>query len=164
VGTPKIGFVGGMHFRPNQLSAEWILDSVAPELEQRKFAGELLIAGKNPSNALVAKAKRFPFVQVLGFVPDLSSFWSDVSYSLSPHLEGSGVRTKLWESLASGIPVLTHVAALEQVSDELKGHPLLKTADSPDEWARILCEAPAEATTGESWERLLKSPPAWFGA
>ncbi|MDR3606021.1 MAG: glycosyltransferase [Oligoflexia bacterium] len=159
---PVIGFVGGLHFRPNQVSAEWIVDQVAPELSKRGFAGRLLIVGKGPSSRLLEKAKAFPFVEVTGFLADLDPYWSDVSLSLSPHLEGSGVRMKLLESLAAGVPVLTHRMALEQLIEPLKHHPQLFATDSPAEWAEIIMKAPALPEPMTEGDRALTEPPAWF--
>lgn len=45
-GKPVLGFLGGMHFLPNRISAEWIVERLAPKLAERGFDGELRIAGR----------------------------------------------------------------------------------------------------------------------
>jgi glycosyltransferase involved in cell wall biosynthesis len=162
--TQTIGFVGGLHFRPNQVSADWIVSELAPELQKLGFSGRLLIIGKEPPQDLILKAKAYPFIEVQGFVPNLDQYWSEVGLSLSPHLEGSGVRMKLLESLTAGIPVVTHRAALEQLSESLRKHPQLYTTDSPKEWAELIMKTSIAPQPTAEGDRALTSLPSWFNS
>jgi polysaccharide biosynthesis protein PslH len=130
-----IGFIGSLDFRPNEVSVHWILEQVCPRLVERNFQGRIRIAGRNPPARLIRAASRFPFVQFLGFVPDVETFWRSLRLTLAPHLEGSGVRTKLLESLARGIPVLANTAAVQIIAPELRTDPLMSVGDSGEFWA-----------------------------
>lgn len=133
--NPTVGFIGHLDFDPNRQSVEWILDKVAPLLKAQGFSGELLIGGRGTPDALIEKAKPYPFVRFLGFVQDLEGFMAKLDLSLVPHIQGSGVRIKLLEAIASGIPVLANSAAAERISQGLNSSPLLMVSDSPEAWA-----------------------------
>jgi glycosyltransferase involved in cell wall biosynthesis len=156
-GYPIAGFVGALDFHPNELSALWILNEVAPRLAAQGFGGQIWIAGKSPSDAIVEKARQFPFVKVQGFVPDLEPFWASLSFALVPHLAGSGVRTKLLEALASGIPTLATSEAAMRIHPDLRKSPLLSVSDDPDAWAGALLKA-------QPFERRLEEPSSILAA
>jgi polysaccharide biosynthesis protein PslH len=148
-----IGFVGALDFGPNIRSLEWIFKEVCPKLKSLGFSGRLKIAGKGDAPLLRAKAREYDFVDWMGFVPDLNKFWSSLAYSLVPHITGSGVRMKLLESLARGVPVLSNRAAAERIQPELLASRLLHISDDSNEWARIICrgsESVARAVGGDA--------------
>lgn len=162
-GAPvTVGFVGGLHFGPNQLSAQWIIEAVAPELRNLGFTGRLLIIGRDPPPRLVARAGAFDFIKMPGFLPTLDQYWAEVSLSLSPHIDGSGVRMKLLESLAVGVPVLTHRAALDQLKDDLRMHPQIYASDSPRAWAETIMSATALSKPTPEGDLALTSSPVWL--
>lgn len=73
----------------------------------------------------------------------MEDFWAGLSHSLVPHLSGSGVRTKLLEALASGVPTLATPGAVSRLHPALRENPLLFCSESPDAWAeRIVSSAP----------------------
>jgi hypothetical protein len=77
----------------------------------------------------------------MGFVPDLEPFWASLSFALVPHLTGSGVRIKLLEALASGIPTLATSEAALRIHPDLRVSPLLKVSDDPSLWVDMLMKA-----------------------
>ena len=138
-----LGFLGKLDFGPNLESAVWILERLCPILAQKGFAGELWIAGKNAPSSLQMRARAFPFVKMLGFVPDLGDFWDSLSYFLAPHLNGSGSRIKMLESVSFGVPTLTTSSAKNVLSPQLFEGGFLLSFDSPEAWAeKIMGEAP----------------------
>lgn len=132
--TGDVGFVGALDFRPNEVSVQWIVDHLGPELNAAGFSKSVLVAGRNPSMQLVRAAKRYPFIRFLGFVPDLTQFWQSVRCTLSPHLEGSGVRTKLLESVARGVPAIANSAAVEMLPASLHENAGIYVCNSPAQW------------------------------
>jgi glycosyltransferase involved in cell wall biosynthesis len=133
-----LGFIGGMDFQPNSDSAQWILNELAPELTKNGFKGKILIVGKNPSSQLLEEAKAFSFVEILGFVEKIETFWEQISLMLVPHISGSGVRMKLLEALASGIPVLANRQAIERIHTDLQSSPLIHPCESLENWVGII--------------------------
>jgi glycosyltransferase involved in cell wall biosynthesis len=140
-----LGIIGHYDFEPNRASLEWIIDHLAPLLQKRNFRGKIKIAGKGIPPELRQKIRSFPFCQVLGFIQDVEDFWKDLSYLLVPQKGGSGIRIKLLEALASGIPVLANQEAIQALDPKLHSSPLLYCSDSPEDWAdRILGESSLE--------------------
>lgn len=140
---PIFGFLGNLEFGPNHESVKWILEKVAPLLQENGFLGKILIVGKNPSLSLKKAASRYSFVEFTGFLEEIETFWGQISFLLIPHITGSGVRIKLLEALASNIPVLANSAAIGLIHPELQKQPQLFCRDDPSEWARlILSETP----------------------
>lgn len=135
---PVIGFVGTLDFDPNRASLNWILDHVAPALKQQGWHGIFLVVGRNPSLVMLDKMKQFHFLQYLGAPKDLEAFWARLSLMLVPHIEGSGVRIKLLDSLASGIPTLANRAAVERIDQDVLRSQLLRIEDSPHRWCEVI--------------------------
>ncbi len=131
-----VGFIGGMDFQPNHDSAEFILKKIAPKLPKSGF--RVVLAGKNAPEDIRALAEKFPFVEIPGFVDDIEAFWSEIDAFLIPHVTGSGVRTKLLESLARRVPTLTNRAGFERIDPALASLGYLHVDDDPDKWVQLI--------------------------
>lgn len=134
------GFIGGMNFKPNYESVSWILRELAPRLADGGFGGKLVFAGKEVPRDLYGLSKRYPFAEFKGFVENLDAFWAELSFLLVPHVVGSGVRTKILESIVSGVPVLTNSAGAASLPAGARENKLFICQDDPAEWARILLQ------------------------
>lgn len=138
---PVLGFVGALNFGPNLQSALWLVEKLAPRLDAYGFQGKLLIVGQGAPPELKRKAFPFPFIHFLGFVPDLEQFWSELDWSLAPHVTGSGVRIKLLESIASGVPTLANRAAVTRIHPNLVHNELLFVSDDPGQWCQQIMDS-----------------------
>jgi glycosyltransferase involved in cell wall biosynthesis len=132
----RLGFVGTLDFDPNIMSLNWILDEICPKLQSSGWPGEISVVGRNASPTQIQKMARYPFVKYLGFVKDMESFWQELSCFLVPHIEGSGVRVKLLDALASGVPVLANTAALDRIDSALMDGNRMTVADTPEAWLK----------------------------
>ena len=139
-GPALFGVLGTLHHPPNLWSAQFVIEKVAPLLAREKFTGIIQIVGKNARDKLMEAASRYPFIRVSGFVPDLAQFWNGLSGMLVPHVGGTGVRMKLLEALAYGVPVLANTEAVSRLHQDLQASPLLSIRDEPSEWCRFLLE------------------------
>ena len=135
---PVFGLIGDLRHVPNLRSLEFLLKDVCPLLLQSGFGGIIRVVGKGCPSGIITQARKFPFLQFEGFVPDLSEFYRSLSFMLVPHVSGTGVRMKLLESLACGVPVLAHPEAVERIHPELQTSPLLITENSAEAWAAIM--------------------------
>jgi glycosyltransferase involved in cell wall biosynthesis len=152
-----LGLIGSLDFLPNEVGAIWVLENLAPRLKDRGFQGELKIVGKGASEKVKRLAQEYPFVKLTGFLPDLEEFWASLNFSLVPHLMGSGVRMKLLESLASGIPTLATPGAVVRIHPGLRQSELLLSSDSPDEW----CDRIMRPDSGQVRGNLAGLPLPW---
>ncbi len=152
VAKPVIGFIGGLDFDANRASLDWILTHVCPRLDNLGFQGRFLVVGKHAPDHLLEKGRQFSFFEYLGFVPDLNEFWDSLSLMLVPHVSGSGVRIKLLDSLAAGIPVLANDQAVERIHPDLLNSPYLTVSSNPEKWAQFIMQL-----KGQELRRSLQS-------
>lgn len=99
----NIIFLGNLYFKPNEDAVRTMRNIIYPDLKQSGF--KFTIAGDCPSDLRKdCETEDFKFVGVL---PDLNDLFKDATFALAPIEEGTGMRIKLLNYLAAGIPVLT---------------------------------------------------------
>ena len=133
----QLGFIGGLGHGPNLSSALWLTNEVSPLLEQNQFTGEMIFAGKS-LEAFQVKTKKYSFIKHMGFLQDPEPFWSQLSFLLVPHIEGSGIRVKILEALASGIPVIINDDAARALPGAIKNLRGVIICNEPEEWAKVI--------------------------
>jgi O-antigen biosynthesis protein len=107
---PAIAFIGGYRHPPNVDAAKWAAQSIMPLLRKRIPGIELLLVGSHMPTELTALAA--PDIVPLGYVPSIDGVFERVRLTVAPLRYGAGLKGKVLESLASGIPcVMTSVAA-----------------------------------------------------
>ncbi len=108
--NPEIAFIGGYRHPPNIDAAVWAAQEIMPTLRQQVPGIELLLVGSHmPSEVSNLAAKD---ITPLGFVPSLESVFERVRLTIAPLRYGAGLKGKVLESMAAGIPcVMTSVAA-----------------------------------------------------
>jgi glycosyltransferase involved in cell wall biosynthesis len=100
---------------------------------------------------------------VTGFVPDLAALYSRATMFVAPVRLGSGVRVKVLEAFAAGVPVVATPMAAEGL-DVADGRELA-LADSPQSFAgRVLAmlSAPAETEAmGQRGRQFVRDHYSW---
>ena len=96
--------LGAMDWGPNREGIEWFLTSVWPTLVARHPGTEFHLAGKGLDPTVYA---HIPGVVNHGEVPDAESFSTEFDLLVVPLLRGAGIRVKIVEAMAKGIPVAT---------------------------------------------------------
>jgi len=128
-------FIGSFRHSPNVDALRWFITEILPRVTAMKPNAQLIVVGADRPPAL-ASLLNHPSVRMTGFVPDIREPLAKYAVFVCPILSGSGVRVKLLEAFASGIPaVSTRIGAegLANVNGEL-----CELADSPDEFARAV--------------------------
>ncbi len=95
-------FTGNMGYPPNVEAANFIYNSILPNLPKTT---QCLIAGVNPPNAL-QKLTNQNF-KVTGWVPDMKECYAVSKVFIAPMFIGTGLQNKLLEAMAMGIPCIT---------------------------------------------------------
>ncbi len=99
----NIIFLGNLYFKPNEDAVRRIRDLIYPELH--KYGFHFTITGDCPENLKRdCEADGFKFT---GTLPDLNELFKNATLALSTIDEGTGMRIKLLNYLAAGIPILT---------------------------------------------------------
>ena len=103
----NIIFLGNLYFKPNEDAVRIMRNLIYPELQHDGF--RFTIAGDCPPDLKRdCQTKDFDFI---GTLPDLNLLFKDATFALAPIDEGTGMRIKLLNYLAAGIPILTSSTA-----------------------------------------------------
>jgi glycosyltransferase involved in cell wall biosynthesis len=105
-------FLGSFRHTPNQVALEWFARFVLPLIVEKLPHARLLVAGSDPP-ARHTLSDPANAVELLGFVEDIQPLFSSCSVFVCPIRSGSGVRVKLLEAFATGIPVVSTTIGAE---------------------------------------------------
>jgi glycosyltransferase involved in cell wall biosynthesis len=106
-------FVGNYQHPPNVEGALWLAREVWPRVLAARPQARLTLAGRAPTPAIRALAGAS--VAVPGALDDLGALYAASGVAVAPIFWGSGVRIKLLEALASGLPVVATPLAAEGI-------------------------------------------------
>lgn len=98
-------FTGTMDFRPNVDAVRWFVAEVLPLLQRTRPDVRLYVVGRSPAPAVERLAS--PTVTVTGAVEDVRPYFARASLFVVPMRMGGGVRLKILETLAMGLPVVS---------------------------------------------------------
>lgn len=142
--TPEVLFVGAFHHPPNLDGIRWLVSDIWPRVRAEVPSAVLNVIGASAPPEVMAFSA-IPGIQVLGYVPDTGPFLDRASVSIAPLRYGGGMKGKVNEALAAGVPLVS-------TSVGVQGFPLTAglhaaVADRPEDFARAVV-------------RLLKDPEA----
>lgn len=100
-------FVGGGRHPPNLDAAEWLLRDIFPRIRHRLGDAHLHLVGSGLAEALRVDPQAYPGVSFHGHLPTLAPLLSSCRVSLAPLRFGAGVKGKVSEAMAHGLPVVT---------------------------------------------------------
>lgn len=145
-GRRDLLFVGGFSHTPNVDAARWVCEEIMPLVWQVSPDVVLQLVGSNPTPAV--KALRSRRVEVSGSVSaqELQARYAESLVAVVPLRIGAGVKNKVLEAMAHGVPVVTTsigaqgLPRIEQccaVSDaaEDMARSILSLMHSPDRWS-----------------------------
>ncbi len=140
-------FIGGFQHTPNTDAVLFFLKEIYPTVKERLRDAKFYIIGDKAPPEVVALAGEN--VVITGLQRDVSQFFERVRLSIAPLRFGAGVKGKINQSMAWGVPVVATSVAVEGM--ELTSGEDVLVADEPEEFARALLtlyESP------ELWNRL----------
>jgi len=125
-------FVAGFAHPPNIDAACWFCAEVMPLLLAEHPDLKLWLVGSSPSDAV--KALSGPNVEVTGFVSDLrlADHYARARVAVAPLRFGAGVKSKVIEAIANGVPTVTTSVGYQGMPDVTD---LLAPADNPTDLA-----------------------------
>ncbi|MFH1842566.1 MAG: glycosyltransferase [bacterium] len=106
-------FVGYFGHLPNQDAALWLGREIWPLVATQLPDVKLKIVGADPPEPVTDLAS--DQIEVLGFVPDLESLLDQVRVSVAPLRYGAGLKGKVSQALAAGLPVVTTAIGAEGI-------------------------------------------------
>lgn len=105
-------FIGSLDYRPNVEGLLWLAHEVMPRVRLLAPSLEVVAAGSNAASELVRKVEASG-IRVVGQVSDARAFMSASGVMAVPLLSGSGVRVKIVEAMALGVPVVSTTLGAE---------------------------------------------------
>ncbi|MBI3194024.1 MAG: glycosyltransferase, partial [Ignavibacteriae bacterium] len=100
-------FVGSFSHAPNVDAVRWLVKEILPDVIRRVPQLTCYIIGHNPPAELVQSSLHHTQIKFLGFVKDLSHYLDRSQVFIAPMKTGGGVKVKILEAMAHGIPVVT---------------------------------------------------------
>jgi len=107
----RIVFTGVMSSPPNVVAAEFLARRVFPHVRAARPETRLAIVGRSPT-ARVRALGGLEGVEVTGEVPDVRPWLTGSRAFACPMLTGSGIKNKLLEAMAAGLPCVVTSRAL----------------------------------------------------
>ena len=97
-----VAFIGSYAHPPNLDAAWWLIQDVMPLVRAKNPAIECILGGTSMPEALQAAVA--PGIRPVGFVEDLQGLLGQVRLTTAPLNYGAGLKGKVLDSLAAGVP------------------------------------------------------------
>jgi glycosyltransferase involved in cell wall biosynthesis len=145
-------FLGSFRHLPNAEALQWFVNDVYPRVRAAEPQARLIVIGSDPPprHSLPSQMGE-DAIELVGFVKDVRESLSRYAVFVCPILSGSGVRVKLLEAFAAGIPVVSTRLGAEGLA-ETDGD-ICALADDPAGFARRTVELLQDAAKAESMAR-----------
>jgi len=129
-------FLGSFRHTPNQEALNWFVEQVLPLVLAEEPRARVLVVGSEPPP--LSSFRHAAAVELVGFVEDVRDPLARYSLFVCPILSGSGVRVKLLEAFAAGIPVVSTRLGAEGLAN--RDGEICALADQPAEFSRHVVE------------------------
>jgi glycosyltransferase involved in cell wall biosynthesis len=130
-----LAFIGSVAHEPNPDAVLWLIEEIMPRVWQRDRSITCQIVGQDWSNLLTGKFDRR--IRFVGHVPDLAAVLDQVRLTVAPLRFGAGLKGKVLDSLAAGVPCAMSEIAAEGIPIE-EGFAELVGRDAA-ELAELIC-------------------------
>jgi GT2 family glycosyltransferase/glycosyltransferase involved in cell wall biosynthesis len=140
-------FIGGFQHRPNIDAVLFFVQKIYPLVSEHLRDAKFYIIGDKAPPEIVALATER--IVVTGLQRDVRPFFDSVKLSVAPLRFGAGVKGKINQSMAFGVPVVATSLGIEGM--ELTEHEDILVGDNPEDFARALIEL---YESEELWNRL----------
>lgn len=126
----EIVFATTYQWRHNVDGLLWYLENVHPIVVKEEPKMILTILGKDPPNFL----GRYPNVNIVGYVDKVQPYYNRASIFVVPLFVGSGVRMRILEAMAMGLPIVSTSIGAEGI--EASTEQGLFIANTAEDFAR----------------------------
>lgn len=114
---PTLGMVAAFHWTPGYTAGMRVLTRLWPEIKRRVPDAQLKLAGIYGKTAF-RDFLDLPDVEITDHVSDVQAFFRKIDLQLYAPNPSSGMKFKVLESFAYGIPVVTNAAGVEGIPAE----------------------------------------------
>lgn len=126
--------IGSMNYPPNADGILWFAKEVFPIILASEPNAVLTIVGKKPPLELqnIAAVRKNSII-LTGYVPELTPYFENSAVEVVPVRAGGGMRVRILEGFAKGMPMVTTTVGLEGIEAEHGIHLLVE--DQPEKFA-----------------------------
>lgn len=132
-GARAILSLATMMWPPNVDAVSWFARQIYPLVRRAVPDTHFYVCGPRPTAEIRALPELDPTIEVTGYVDDPKPYIANSACLIVPLRSGGGMRVKILEALARGIPVVSTTIGYEGI-DLVPGKHLL-VADTPSEFA-----------------------------
>jgi len=133
-GSKNILTLGTLHYPPNADGIRWFANEVFPLIQAKEPGATLTIIGKNPPADFLQLQDQNPgIIEVTGYVEDLNPYFDQAGVMVIAVRAGGGMRVRILEAFARGMPVVTTTIGLEGIEAVSGEHVLVQ--DTPQDFA-----------------------------
>lgn len=142
--APTVVFVGSMDWAANIDGVEFFIDEVWPRVLAKLPQARFVVVGRNPSAAVVERARKTTNVEFTGRVDDVRPHVHRAQAFVIPLRVGSGTRIKAFEAMAMGCPVVSTAIGVEGLDVVDETHYLCRdgAAEQATAVLQLLTDAP----------------------
>lgn len=153
---PVLGFHGAFETVANCDAAEVLAREIFPLIRSRVPGARLLLIGRDPGPRITSLAG--DGIEVTGTVPDVRPMLERVAVYVAPMVSGSGIKNKVLEAMAAGLPIVASPRATEGIGP---GPGMIVAGDVAalaDESVRLLSSAEERRVMGaEARARVMRN-------
>jgi polysaccharide biosynthesis protein PslH len=137
VDSSRIMFHGAMNYAPNVRTVEFLARRVLPHVRAARPDAHVVIVGRDPAPR-VTELEALDGVHVTGGVEDMRSWLTGSRVWAGPFLDGTGIKTKLLEAMATDLPCVVTPLGHRGLDDVTSGDQLLVGSTEEELAAHII--------------------------
>jgi glycosyltransferase involved in cell wall biosynthesis len=139
--------IGTMYWPPNVMGVMWFAREVWPHVKAAVPDARFEIVGARPPQEVQALRQSDPAVHVAGYVADPTEIFQRTAVAIVPVSAGSGMRVKILEAFARGLPTVSTTIGFEGIA-VANEHDLL-VADASEDYARAVIRLLQDPSLGQ---------------
>jgi GT2 family glycosyltransferase/glycosyltransferase involved in cell wall biosynthesis/Flp pilus assembly protein TadD len=140
-------FIGNFSHPPNEGAVKYFVKEIFPILKQKIPDISFTIVGNNPPQDILAMKSNN--IRITGYVPSTEPYLRKARVSIAPLLYGAGLKGKIGEAMAYGLPVVTTTVGAEGFG--LTSGENAFIADSPRDFAECIVKL---CSDDQLWRRM----------
>jgi polysaccharide biosynthesis protein PslH len=137
-------FLGNYEYAPNVEAALYLTQHIFPRIQHHHPDAQLILLGNAPTPELLALANEH--ITLTGFVPSVKPYMKEASVFVSALSIGAGMKNKILEALASGLPVVATPISVDGIAVE---HGTSALIGDPETLAELTLQVLNDATLAE---------------
>ena len=145
--SPHIVHVGTMYWPANIDGIRWFLDQIYPIIKQQLPNVRCTLIGARPPQDIKEREQIDPSLKVTGYVDDPLPYLQDSSMMIVPLRAGGGMRVKILNAFAQGLPMVSTTVGCEGI--HVTNNYDILVADTPQEFAHQTIRLLTDSTLNE---------------